>query len=284
MVGHKKGWRLLLTIVSAYFLLCFGLGYFQTRLMFFPPRQLQHTSAEWELAYEDLWLDVPSGQVHGWWIPAAAAAAPTVLFLHGNSSNMGDSAARSQLFHQWGYSTLLIDYRGYGRSSGPFPYEQQLYEDAEAAWDYLIQQRAMGPSQIVLFGHSLGGAIAFYLASEHPTVAGVVAESSFTHMRAMVTQKLRVILPPLGQLLTQDFDSLKRVRSLFVPVLLIHGTADTEVPPAMSQRLYDALPANTYPSRKQLLWITHGGHSNLPTVGGDRYAQAIRSFIERYAK
>lgn len=280
----RKCWQPLLLIATAYLLLCFGLGHFQTRLMFFPPGQLQHTPAEHDMAYDDLYLSVPRGQVHGWWIPAASVDAPVVLYFHGNSSNIGDSLSRSQRFYQWGYSTLLVDYRGYGRSPGPFPHEQQLYEDAAAIWDYLMQQRAVSPKQLVLFGHSLGSAIAFQLASEHPTVAGVIAESSFTNMRAMVKHKLRIVLPPLSQLLTQEFDSLARVRSLPVPVLLIHGTADTEVPPAMSQRLYDALPTNAHPDRKQLLWITDGRHSNLPSVGGDRYAQAIQAFVERYAE
>ena len=280
--------RLLVTLDSGYLVQCQGLGYFQTRLMFFPPGQLRHTPAEWatayEMAYEDVWLSVPDGRIHGWWIPAAAADAPTVLFLHGNGSNIGDSAARSQLFYQWGYSTLLIDYRGYGRSSGPFPHEQQIYEDAEAAWQYVTRQRAVAPGRVMLFGHSLGGAIAFYLASEHPEVAGVIAEGSFTNMRAMMQRKLRVVLPPLNWLLTQEFGSLMRVRSLSVPVLLIHGTADNVVPAAMSQRLYNALPTSPHTGRKQLLWIEGGGHSNLPAAGGNRYAQTVQTFVERYAR
>ncbi|MEB3210681.1 MAG: alpha/beta fold hydrolase [Leptolyngbyaceae bacterium] len=267
-------------IALGYLLLCVLLWRFQTRLMFFPSPHLDATPAEVGLTYTDVWLPSGGGTVHGWWIPPEAGRtnAPVVLYLHGNGSNLGDLVNRAQRFHQWGYGSFLIDYRGYGRSSGPFPNEQRVYEDAEAAWQYVTQQRQMPAQNIVLHGRSLGGAIALYLASRHPEVMGVIVESSFTSMKAMVTDQFWFLWVPVDRLLHQIFDSLSIVRSLPVPLLFIHGTADRVVPPVMSQTLYDAARAPKF-----LLWVEGAGHTNVPQKGGVRYAEAIIRFVERYA-
>jgi alpha-beta hydrolase superfamily lysophospholipase len=120
-------------------------------------------------------------RIHVWWI-AAQPDAKVLLYLHGNGINMGAAVANAHQFHQLGFSVLLIDYRGYGRSEGSFPTETRVYQDAVTAWDYLVKQRQIQPSQIFLFGHSLGGAIAIDLAVQHPDAAGLIVESSFTSM------------------------------------------------------------------------------------------------------
>jgi pimeloyl-ACP methyl ester carboxylesterase len=125
-----------------------------------------------------------TSQIHGWWVPASATSeAPVWLFLHGNGSNVGDEVKRAFWFHQLGFSSLLIDYRGYGRSPGNFPTESSVYEDVEAAWNYLTQLRQIPPEKIFVYGHSLGGAIAIELALQHPEIAGLAVEGTFTAMR-----------------------------------------------------------------------------------------------------
>lgn len=268
--------KLLGAIAIAYVCLCLVLWRGQTRLMFFPSASLVATPSDVQLTYEELRLPVGNGWIHSWWIPSLNPQAPVVLYMHGNGSNLGDLVNRAERFHQWGYGVLLFDYRGYGRSSGPFPNERRVYEDAAVAWAYLTEQRNIPADQIVLYGRSIGGAIALYLAKRHPNAAGVILESPFTSMRAMVERQFPLPLIPLDWLLTQEFDSLSRVRSLSMPMLLLHGTADTVVPPAMSQELYDALSAN-----KTLVWIEGAGHNNMPSVGGDRFAAAIQQFVEQ---
>ncbi len=265
-------------LVGLYFLTCWGLWRYQTRFMFFPSLVLKSTPADVGIPYTDVWLQ--DGKIHGWWVPAIEPTdSPVILYLHGNGSNLGDLPHRLQRFYQWGYGVFVIDYRGYGRSAGPFPSEQQVYEDAEVAWRYLNDQRGIPPQRIVLYGRSIGGAIAIHLATSHPNVAGLILESTFTSMKAMVQHYLPLPILPLDQLLTQQFASLDKVRSLSMPVLLMHGTADRVVPAAMSRTLYD-----TWPTSKTLVWVKHAGHSNLPTVAGKHYDHAVQTFMARYAE
>ena len=274
--------KVLIAIAIIYVLICLALWSNQRKMMFFPNAILRNTPADFGLAYEDVWLmpesESQNGQVHGWWIPnqfTGNRANPVILFLHGNASNIGDMVSRAQTFHQWGVSTLLIDYRGYGRSSGPFPGEQQVYEDAEAAWQYLVE-RGVSADRIVIYGQSIGGAIAINLAANHPEAAGLVVESSFTSMREMVRVQKTLPLIPVNWLLTQRFESLEKVRSLQMPLLFIHGTADRVVPVGMSEQLYDAAP-----NEKTRVLIEGAGHNDSPLVNPDLYWNSIRTFIEQ---
>lgn len=271
--------RVIVILFSFYGLTCWGLWRNQTRLMFFPSSVLESTPADLGIVYEDVWLQ--AGQIHGWWIPAVDSAdAPVILYLHGNGSNLGDLSHRLQRFHRWGYGVLAIDYRGYGHSKGPFPSEQQVYADAGAAWRYLTEQRSISAAQIVIYGRSIGGAIAIQLATSHPQAAGLVLESTFTSMKAMVNHYLPLPLLPVEPLLHQRFESLEKVRSLSIPVLLMHGTADRVVPAAMSRTLYESWPVST----ATLLWVEGAGHSNLPMVAGERYNHTVKTFVTRYAE
>lgn len=267
-------------LLLVYGLVCLALWRYQSRLMFFPAAELRGTPTDVGLAYEEVWLPVGQGKVHGWWIPAEDKSAPAVLYLHGNGSNIGDLAERALLLHRLGCSVFLIDYRGYGLSSGPFPNEQQVYEDAAAAFQYLKQVQQVPNERLILYGRSIGGAIAINLASQQLEVAGVVLEATFTSMQAMVQRQSQWQWLPVDRLLTQRFESLEKVRSLQMPILLMHGTADNIVPSEMSQTLYDAAPT----AEKTLLWVEEATHNNLPLVAGERYNQAIATFIERYAK
>ncbi|MBE9095398.1 alpha/beta hydrolase, partial [Tychonema sp. LEGE 07203] len=203
-----------------------------------------------------------------------------VLYLHGNGSNVGANLEHAHRFHRLGLSVFLIDYRGYGKSQGDFPSEYRVYEDAEFAWDYLVKQRGIHPNQIYIYGHSLGGAIAIDLAVRHPEAAGLIVEGSFTSVRAMVDlQKGLFWMFPIDFLLAQRFDSLSKVDRLQMPVLFIHGTADTVVPSQMSQKLFDAAP-----EPKQLYMVPDGGHNNVAQIGGAEYLQRLSQFLDISSK
>lgn len=271
----------LIVIAVAYLLVCLGLRRYQTRMMFFPEATIRNTPADVGLSYEDIWLETTNGQVHGWWIDNRSnldEQIPVILFFHGNASNLGDMVSRIQQFNDWGYSTLFIDYRGYGRSSGPFPNEQRVYEDAEVAWQYLIQQQ-VSAERIAIYGQSIGGAIAINLAANHPDAAALIVESSFTSMQAMVAHAKSLPLIPVNRLLTQRFESLEKVKSLQVPALFIHGSDDEIVPELMGQSLYAATPED-----KSYLLVEGAGHSGLPGVDSDLYSRTVNGFIETYAR
>ncbi|MEA5471094.1 alpha/beta hydrolase [Spirulina sp. 06S082] len=268
--------RGLVAIAGFYLLLCFLLWRYQTRLIFFPSTHIKSVPTDVRMAYEDVFLAVREDQLHGWWIPSDTENTPTILYLHGNGSNVGDLVARTRILQQLGYRLFLLDYRGYGRSSGPFPNEKRVYEDAETAWRYLTERRGIPPQRIIIYGRSLGSAIAFHLAIRHPDAAGIIVESPFPSMRVVAASRLPLL--PVDWLLNQHFDSLEKVRDLQIPVLAIWGTADREIPPTSSQILYNAIP-----TAKTRVLIEGGGHTNLPRLGGDRYTTAIQDFIEQYA-
>lgn len=264
---------LLLIYIAFGVLLYFG----QNRLIFFPSSVVNVTPAMVNLSYEDLWITVAENKLHSWWIASVKPRGPVVLYLHGNGSNLGDLLHQAQIFHQLGFSLLLIDYRGYGKSQGDFPDETSVYEDAEAAWVYLTTQKKIMSQEIFVYGHSLGGAIAINLAQQHQDLAGVIVESSFTSISAMLDFVFPFPLYPKKWILTQHFDSLSKVASLFLPVLFIHGTGDSVVPFSMSKELYEAAPDPKY-----LVLIPGAGHDNIAAKGGEKYRQEISSFVKTY--
>lgn len=243
---------------------------------FFPPSDLIATPSQVNLRYEEVWLPVSTGKIHGWWIPTSNSEAPVILYFHGNGSNIGDCVNRALRFHQIGLSVMLIDYRGYGKSSGPFPNESLVYEDAKTAFNYLTQTRKIAPQNIFLFGESLGGAIAIETAVRYPNIAGIIVESTFTSIRAVIDEEKLYPLFPIDLILTQRFDSLSKMRSLKVPILFFHGIADKTIPAKMSQQLYNAAP-----EPKQLLLVPEADHNNVALVGGIEYLQTIETFIKQ---
>lgn len=262
-------------LATTYLGVCVFLRLAQNRLIFFPSPTLANTPAILKLSYEEIWIPVGGEKIHGWWIPAATAKALTVLFLHGNASNNGDGIYRAFRFHQLGLSVLLVDYRGYGRSEGYFPNETRVYEDAQSAWNYLTQTRQIPPEQIILYGHSLGGAIAIDLAVRYPDISGIIVESSFTSMRDMVNFIGADRIFPTDWLLTHQFDSLTKVRSLQMPILVIHGSSDRVIPVEMSYKLFAAAP-----DPKKLSIVPNAGHDNIAQIGEQRYLTTLDRFIQ----
>lgn len=268
-------------VVILYSIACLYLFFQQTRFIFFPSAVIETTPKFFNLDYQEVWLPVTTNsgkveRIHGWWIPTSQPHAKVLLYLHGNGINIGANVTHANRFHQMGFSVLLIDYRGYGRSEGS-PTESGVYQDAAAAWDYLIKQQ-IKPSQVFIYGHSLGGAIAIDLAVKHPQAAGLIVESSFTSIQEMVDYQGMYRIFPVNLLLHQRFDSISKVRSLQLPVLFIHGTADGQVPATLSQKLYEAAP-----EPKQLLLVPEAGHNNTAEVAGSSYFQAVQKFVDAYS-
>jgi uncharacterized protein len=278
-------------LAIAYSAACVFLFTAQSKFIFFPTRAIETTPDDLQLGYQDVWLPISSKKgavqsVHGWWIPASKSSVnqgesgKVVLYLHGNGLNVGANVEHANRFHRLGLSVFLIDYRGYGQSQGDFPTESQVYQDAQLAWDYLVKKRGINPKQIYIYGHSLGGAIAIDLAVGHPEAAGLIVEGSFTSTRAMVDfQKGLYRMFPIDLLLTQRFDSISKVDRLQMPVLFIHGTADTIVPVEMGRKLFDRAR-----EPKQLYIVPDAGHNNLAQFAGAEYLQRVRHFLEQTNK
>jgi uncharacterized protein len=269
--------RIAILLLIVYVVICALLFFFQTRRLFFPDPQVTETPKTYGLQYEEVNLPVAdSGNLNGWWIPAAKPDAPVILYLHGNGANISANAEQAHRLRELGFSVFLFDYRGYGKSSGPFPAEQRLYEDAEQAWKYLVKTRHVEPKKLLIYGHSLGGAIAIETASHHPEVAGLIVESSFTSMLDMAQRVPWTAYFPTNLLLTQRFDSFSKVPNLKMPVLFIHGQVDRTIPYEMSEKNYAVTP-----QPKQLLLIPNGDHDNDAIMGGKLYLDGFKNFTDK---
>jgi alpha-beta hydrolase superfamily lysophospholipase len=221
--------------------------------------------------------------IHSWWWPADKPNAPALLYLHGARWNLTGQAFRIEQLHDFGFSVLAIDYRGFGKSDGDLPSEETVYEDAQAAWKRLTQLQP-DPAKRFIYGHSLGGAIAINLAaslsaaSSHagksPAPArGLIVESSFTTL-ADIAKSLTYPWLPLQLLMSQKFDSVDKIAQVHMPVLIVHGTDDRYVPSRFSQKLFDAAP-----ERKRLLLVEGGTHNNSMRVGESAYRQAFKELF-----
>lgn len=239
--------------------------------LFYPVRGQWRMPDELGMAYQAVDLVAADDvRIQAWWIPAPVVQdrGVTVLFLHGNAGTMADRLENAQAIHDLGYSLLMLEYRGYGDSEGS-PSERGLYQDASAA---LAEARLRSGAQpVVVFGRSLGGAVAIELASQYQ-VDGLIVESSFTSLAEMA---VRTGIPLATTFAAYDFDSLKKIARVTAPVLLIHGDADEVVPYEMGERLRDAVTA---PLTFQK--VAGGTHNDTWLRGGAAYWQAWRSFLD----
>jgi uncharacterized protein len=272
----KRRWRpFLRNCAIAYTLICTTLYFQQQRLFFFPARQLAHTPSLYQLKYEDVTIAISKekgDRLHGWWIPSEKPDAPVLLYFHHNAVNIGANVSQALQFHQLGYSVFLFDYRGFGQSGGEFPTESQVYEDAGAAWNYLTHDRRIPAERIVIYGHSVGGAIAIDLAARHPEAAALVVQNSFTSMRDMTKRFGLYWVLPIELLLHQRFESLEKMKSVKMPVLIISGTEDFQIPVEMGKRLYEAAPGF-----KRSILVEGGGHDNHLSK---RYRRRVKQFLK----
>ncbi|MCU0592897.1 MAG: lysophospholipase [Desulfobacterales bacterium] len=259
---------------------CGYLWAMQSRLIFRPLAEIKQTPADFGLRYEDVFIPVAGTggeeHLHAWWIPNDAGNGVTVLYLHGAALNIGANSDHARRLHGLGFNVFLISYRGFGRSAGDFPSEASVYEDADAAWRYLTSARGIDPRRILIYGHSLGAAVAIDLAARRSEGRGLIAEAAFTSIREMAGLQSRYRFFPINWILNQEFESVAKVGRIRMPVLYLHGTADRLVPYRMSQTLYDRTVAP-----KRLLLIEGGGHNNSGRVGGALYLDAISAFVNR---
>ena len=220
-------------------------------------------------------------RIHAWWWPSEHADAPAVLYLHGSRWNLTGQLMRIQLLHDFGFSVLAIDYRGFGKSDGGVPSEQSVYEDARAAWQRFARL-VPDPRRRFIYGHSLGGAVAVDLAAELDRVAangapeparGLIVESSFTTL-VDIAKSLTYSWLPVQWILSQKFDTLGKITQVRMPVLLVHGAADRFVPARFSQALYEAARAP-----KRLLLVEGATHNNSMRVGSDEYREALHALF-----
>jgi uncharacterized protein len=267
----------LLAIAAGFLLVAVTLRIVENRLVYFPPRYPEGFPPQQTIENEvdDLWLQTADGVRINAFYRANPASKQVILWFHGNAENIGYGLEQMHGLAKIGVNILAVDYRGYGRSQGK-PDEAGVYRDADAAYDYLVEQRHFRPQDIVIYGHSLGGAVAVNLASRRPC-RGLIVQSSFTNVRAMARRMFAI---PLVEFLAKSrFDSLEKIREVRAPILIVHGTRDDVVPFAMGQELFAAAPAP-----KRFHPIEGAGHNNVLEAGGENYLACLKAFVETSAR
>lgn len=259
---------------------CVSVDEWQRGLAYAPSREMMATPELESLAFTDQWVESPAvdgvaaGFLHGWWIPNSSSDAPAVLYLHGNAGNISSNRNISVIYglHRAGFSVLAIDYRGYGRSSQALPSESALYADAQAAWERMLTLAPQAKKRLI-YGHSLGGAVAIDLALTAAHLDALVVEGTYTSFSEVVqTTSYRWL--PLSLILTQKYTSDEKIKNIRVPKLFIHGSSDEVIPVEMGKRLY-AMSAEP----KTLLIVPDGRHRDSAVKAGDEWIKAMRRLV-----
>ena len=261
-----------ITIAGGYIILAGLLFVFQSHYVYFPERVLLTDPGSLRLDFQNVSFETTDGvELSGWFIPSEGARG-VILFCHGNAGNISHRLESIQIFHRLGLDIFIFDYRGYGQSEGK-PTEQGTYKDAEAAWWYLIEERQVNPNEVIVFGRSLGGAVAAWLAQSH-TPGVLILESTFTSLPDIAATLYPYL--PVRLLLRFEYNTVEHLGRVNCPVLVVHGRDDEIMPFSHGWRLFE-----TAKEPKKFLEIT-GTHNAGFITSGKRYEEGLNAFISEY--
>lgn len=267
---------LLMVVVLGYAAIVLLVFVFQSRLVYFPQigRDTTVTPAVVRLDFEDVWLkSEPDVIIHGWYVPRRDAKG-AVLFFHGNAGSIGLRLDWLRMFHDLGYATLIVDYRGYGRSRGE-PSEPGTYADATAAWEHLTRVRGFVPGDIVIAGESLGAAVAAELAARNAPRA-LILQSTFTSIPDLAAEVYRFL--PVRWISRYDYATKARLERIGAPVLIAHSPQDELIPYRHGQALFAAAR-----EPKHFL-VLGGGHNDSYLFMRREWIAEVDAFLHRYER
>jgi len=267
-------WSFVRIAIVIYLVLVILMVVFQSRFIYFPERRIYETPRIIGLPFEDVSFEASDGvKLSGWFIPAEKPAG-VILFCHGNAGNISHRLDSIQIFHSLGLSTFIFDYRGFGQSDGKVT-EKGTYLDAEAAWNYLVGKKQAAPSEIIIFGRSLGGAVASWLAKEH-TPKGLIIESTFSSVQDIAADLYPYL--PVKLLARFHYNAVDYIRRVKCPLMVIHSRNDDIIPFKHGRRLFEAAH-----EPKEFLEIT-GSHNEGFLTSGGFYVDGLNSFISKLRK
>jgi fermentation-respiration switch protein FrsA (DUF1100 family) len=264
---------LLLTILIAYVVALVIIRIFESHFIFFPnaPSRLDGDWHPRALPIQDISLTAADGtKLHGWWIPNNDACF-TFLAFHGNAANITNRIPTYEFLRGLPANVFALEYRGYGRSEGS-PSESTIYQDADAAYQYLLDRLGTPPRSIISFGQSLGTAVAANLAARKQ-VGAVVLEAPFPSA-SVLARRLFWFLPGIHLLVYGQLDTAARLKQIAVPLLIVHCTQDPVVPFELGQATYAA--AN---QPKQFLTINGYCHEQSSLIAPTQYRPTLQNFL-----
>jgi len=265
---------ILFILVSVWVLLCLLLYLFQPRFIYFPQSEIDYTPDMAGLPYEDIYFKTEDNVLlNGWFIPVENAK-NTLLFFHGNGGNISHRLESLKIFHEIGLSVFIIDYRGYGQSQGTSS-EQGTYRDAEAAWRFLTETRGVSDEDIIIFGRSMGGAVATWLASRY-TPNLLILESTFTSIADVAKHYYPYL--PTHLLVRIKYASVDRIEDIHRPILIAHSQTDEIIPYKYGRALFEKAQA------PKIFLELKGGHNDGFITTGPSYIQGLENFIRTYAE
>ena len=238
----KKGeiMSVLITLLSIIVAVYIGLGVFlflmQSKMLYQPRREYSYKPKDYGLDYEAVDLTTLDGIALKSWFIHSESAEKTILFCHGNAGNISHRLDTLKMFHELGLNCLIVDYRGYGQSTGK-PTEKGTIIDIKAGWDWLIEEKGLQPEQIILFGRSLGGSIAAIVAQD-VNPGGLVIESAFTSFDDVGSHYYPWLPVRLFSLF--NYSTVEAVEQVNCPVLVIHSQNDEIVPYKFGQQIFAA--------------------------------------------
>jgi len=263
---------IVITITGAYIIFVGFLFIFQSHYIYYPERVLSADPGDIGLNFESVSFETTDRvKLSGWFVPSESARG-VILFCHGNAGNISHRLESIQIFHQLGLDVFIFDYRGYGQSEGK-PTEQGTYKDAEAAWQYLIKERQVNPNEVIVFGRSLGGAVAAWLAQNYIPGA-LILESTFTSLPDIASTLYPYI--PVRLLLRFRYNTAEYLDSVNCPVLIVHSRNDEIMPFNHGRRLFEMAK-----KPKKFLEIA-GTHNEGFITSGKLYEEGLNAFISEY--
>ncbi len=256
---------------AAVFIVLFliSVRYMERHSIFFPMKEITSTPASVGLAYEEAWFDTSDKKrLNGWFIPGEDAKF-TLIFCHGNAGNIGHRLEKILMFRDLGLNVFIFDYRGYGKSEGA-PSEAGLYEDVKAAYDHLTKGRKIPKDNIILYGESIGGAVAIDLARKADARA-LITEETFTSVKDMA----RLAYPFVPRFVfSSRFDCVSKIKNVACSKLIIHSVDDEIVPFYLGEKLFNAAA----PPKKFLK--IRGTHNTAFLDSEERFTGGIRAFLD----
>jgi pimeloyl-ACP methyl ester carboxylesterase len=260
----------------------------QQRQLIFAPKEFEEKdeTSRYKFKREPKEIPLPAGciarctHLPAFWVEATDPNAPVFLYLHGRDATRNKNLHQIENLHKCGYHVLSFDYRGFAETYGDeTPSEGKVYEDALAALDYLLNNKGIPANRIFIYGHSLGGAVAIDLATRDQAkgTAGLIVESSFTSISDMTPYRFGglLMLLPIDLLLTERFDSIRKIGGVKPPTLVIHGKNDAKVPFEMGKALHKEIENQG----GLFCEIPNGDHADCCTASPEIYRDSLISFV-----